>query len=291
MTHHASNAIAKHAAAGATRALSQQQLTQYREQGFVYPVPAIGREMAQIVRQKIESVEARSGGVLPKHMFRKSHLLFTWLDQVVRHPTVLDAVEDILGPDILCWSSNFFLKSPNDGGFVPWHQDVTYWGLNETASIVTAWVALTPATKLNGVMKVVPGSHRELVRHNEGVVNSMLGRGQEIAVEVDESDAVFMELEAGEMSLHHALMFHSSEENRSTDRRLGFAVRYIPTRNKPLDGLPRDNASLVRGTDSFGYFDLETPPSADLDAAAVEQHRAVCARYMEIHDQTARLRG
>jgi ectoine hydroxylase-related dioxygenase (phytanoyl-CoA dioxygenase family) len=133
-------------------------------------------------------------------------------------------------------------------------------------------------------MKVIPGSHRQLVRHRDAVASNLLRKGQEVAVTVDESQAVYMELHAGQVSLHHGLMFHGSDENRSSERRLGYAIRYLPTRVGSLDGLPRDTATLVRGTDRHGHFDLLPRPAADLHPDALEVQRAVARRSDEIRD-------
>jgi non-haem Fe2+, alpha-ketoglutarate-dependent halogenase len=196
-------------------------------------------------------------------------------------------VESLLGRDILCWSSRLFIKDSHDGGIVSWHQDLPYWGLDVSENIVTAWLALTPATRANGVMKVVPRSHRRLVEHREAAATNLLRRGQEIAVVVDEADAVAMTLQAGEFSLHHGLLFHGSDENRSGDRRVGFAIRYIPTRVRPLDGLPRDTATLVRGEDRYHHFDLLSPPEYDLAAQALLAQRRASAASDRIRDLAA----
>ncbi|MDH4149469.1 MAG: phytanoyl-CoA dioxygenase family protein [Betaproteobacteria bacterium] len=262
-------------------ALTPAQLAAYHNNGFLSPLPALGPDLARKVLTKIETHESQYGAFPSKGL--KAHLYLPWMNEVVRHPAILDTVESIIGPDILCWSSRFFIKAPGDGGFVSWHQDVTYWGIDVFENILTAWIALSPATRENGVMKVIPGTHRSIVPHRESAASNMLLRGQEVSVDVDESKAVYMELKAGEMSLHHGLMFHGSEDNRSNERRVGFAVRYIPTRVKPLDGLPRDSAMLVRGTDQYGHFDLEPDPIGDMDPAAVEVHRKATATYAEIN--------
>lgn len=264
-------------------------IARYREDGFLCPVPAIGAAHAAAVRQKIEAVEAQHGGEWPKDQAFKPHLLYPWLNELIRHPAILDAVEDIIGPDILCWQSRFFIKDPNDGGFVSWHQDITYWGLDITENILTAWLALTPATRENGVMKVIPGSHKnKLLPHREGAGSRLTVRGQEVAVDVDESKAVYMELNAGEMSLHHVLLFHASDVNTSGQRRIGLAIRYLPAHAKALDGLPKDYVCLVRGVDRHHHFNLESPPLRDLDPAAVEQHRLSWKTYSGINEEAAR---
>ena len=265
------------------KALTAAQVAQYREQGFLSPVPALTAHEANEARTQVEAVEAANGGAWPRAQSLKSHLIYTFLDRIVHHPAILDAVEDILGPDILCWSSRWFIKDKNDGGFVSWHQDVPYWGLDVGENILTAWVAISPATRDNGCMKVIPGSHRSLVPHREGVSNNLLLRGQEVAVKVDESKAVYMALAAGQMSIHHGLMFHGSAENHADERRIGFAIRYIPTRVKPVDGLPRDSVQLVRGVDRYGHFNLEPRPVRDLDPADVARHKQAVATYAEIN--------
>jgi non-heme Fe2+,alpha-ketoglutarate-dependent halogenase len=266
-----------------TNHLTSEQVASYHANGYLSPLPALGPCLARETLARVEAFEADNGAFPSKGL--KSHLYLTWMDQVVRHPAILDAVESIVGPDILCWSSRFFIKDPGDGGFVSWHQDVTYWGLDVSENILTAWIALSPATRANGVMKVTPGTHRKVVPHREGAASNMLLRGQEVAVDVDESRAVYMELAAGEMSFHHGLIFHGSDDNASNERRVGVAVRYMPTRVRPLDGLPRDSVMLVRGTDRYGHFDLEPSPVRDLDPEAMERHRRATATYAEINRQ------
>jgi len=266
--------------------LTAAQIQRYQTEGYLSPLPALDAELARSTLDKVEAYEAQHGEFPSKGL--KAHLYLPWMERVVRLPTILDAIESIVWPDILCWSSRFFIKDPGDGGFVSWHQDVTYWGLDVSENILTAWIALSPATRANGVMKVIPGSHTKVVAHRDGAASNMLLRGQEVAVEVDESQAVHMELKAGEMSLHHGLMFHGSDDNHAQQRRVGFAVRYMPTRVKPLDGLPRDSAMLVRGVDRYGHFDLEPSPAGELDPAAVAFHRKATATYAEINRQAVK---
>ena len=184
---------------------------------------------------------------------------------------MLNAVEDIIGPDILCWTTNFFIKEARDPGFVSWHQDSTYWGL-DPADVITAWVALTDAPVASGAMKFLPGSHTlDQVPHADTYhEHNLLTRGQEIAMEVDETQAVDVPLQAGEMSLHHVRLVHGSKPNTTDNRRIGLAVRYVPTYVRQVK--LRDSAMLVRGEDRHGNFDLEPDPVADLDAAARAAH-------------------
>jgi hypothetical protein len=233
------------------------------------------------IREQLEAHEA-AHGVLKGSMRHKSHLLFTWLDGLIRHPAILDAVESVIGPDILCWSSTFFIKEARDPGFVSWHQDSTYWGL-DPADIVTAWVALSESTTENGAMRVIPDTQTlEQVAHRDTfAADNLLTRGQEIAVEVDESKAVMLELQPGEMSLHHVRLIHGSDPNPSGKRRIGFAIRYLPTHVRQIVGT-QDSATLVRGVDRFGNFAAEVPPERDLSDAAIAFHAHVVGDQQKV---------
>lgn len=263
------------------KALSSAAVERYRRDGFYFPVPVLTPDEARECRRRLEAVEAANGGQLGGELRQKPHLLFTWLADLVRHPAILDAVEDVLGPDLLVWSTSFFIKGPRDAAFVSWHQDATYWGLSEP-DVVTAWVAFTEATVDNGAMRMVPGSHGEqLVHRDTFAANNLLSRGQEIEVAVDEARGVDIVLRAGEMSLHHVRMVHGSPPNRSDDRRIGFAIRYIPTYVRQLAG-EADGAMLVRGVDDFHYYVPERPPTADLSADARAHHAESVARSASI---------
>jgi ectoine hydroxylase-related dioxygenase (phytanoyl-CoA dioxygenase family) len=263
------------------KALSSAAVERYQRDGFYFPVPVLTPDEARECRRRLEAVEAANGGQLGGELRQKPHLLFTWLADLVRHPAILDAVEDVLGPNLLVWSTSFFIKGPRDAAFVSWHQDATYWGLSEP-DVVTAWVAFTEATVDNGAMRMVPGSHGEqLVHRDTFAANNLLSRGQEIEVAVDEARGVDIVLRAGEMSLHHVRMVHGSPPNRSDDRRIGFAIRYIPTYVRQLAG-EADGAMLVRGVDDFHYYVPERPPTADLSADARAHHAESVARSASI---------
>ena len=165
--------------------LPEAAVAHYREHGYYAPIRVMPVTEAERLRLCLEAHE-KLHGVLKGSMRHKSHLLFTWLDGLIRHPAILDAVEGVIGPDILCWSSTFFIKEARDPGFVSWHQDSTYWGL-DPADIVTAWVALSESTAENGAMRVIPDTQKlEQVAHRDTfAANNLLTRGQEIAVDVD----------------------------------------------------------------------------------------------------------
>src|SRR5262245_12493316 len=272
------------------KSLTSAAVAAYARDGYHFPVPVLTPAGAREYRERLERAERDLGGPLRGVYRVKPHLLFTWLADLVRHPAILDAVEDALGPDLLCWNTSFFTKEARSPGFVSWHQDATYWGLSEP-DVLTAWVAFTESTPDNGNMRVVPKSHRGPVPHVDTFhPDNLLSRGQEITVAVDEADAADIVLRPGELSLHHVLIVHGSGANPSADRRIGFAIRYIPTRIRQTGG-PRDSATLVRGTDAFGHFELEPRPDADLDPAMLALHAEISDRQAKIlYRGTARTR-
>jgi non-heme Fe2+,alpha-ketoglutarate-dependent halogenase len=261
--------------------LSAEAVRQFNDQGYYAPIRALTTGDAGDLRSRLEAFEANNGS-LTGGLRNKPHLLLTWLDELVRHPGVLDAVEQVIGPNIHVWGSSFFIKEPRNPSFVSWHQDSTYWGL-EPADIVTAWVALSESIHENGAMRVIPGSHKlDQVPHRDTfAADNLLSRGQEIMVQVDESKAVELQLQPGEMSLHHVRLIHGSEQNPSTKRRIGFAIRYVPTYVRQAAGL-RDSATLVRGVDQYHHFEPEQRPEFDMAPAAQAHHAEVMARINQV---------
>lgn len=262
-------------------ALTPEQVEDYRRRGYRFPLRAFSAEEAGGMLDRLRATEARLGGPLSGRMNQKPHLLLPWADAMVRHPAVLDAVGGVIGPDILCWSSQFFMKGAGDPSFVSWHQDGTYWGLS-SPDVVTAWIAFTPSVPESGCMRVVPGTHLAAVPHTDTFApDNLLSRGQEVAVDVPDGAAVDIVLQPGEMSLHHVLIVHGSEPNRASWPRIGFAVRYVPTHVHQLGG-EKDSALLVRGTDRHGNFEHETPPEAELHPDALARHAAILDRQLAV---------
>lgn len=248
-----------------SNALHPKQLAHYRERGYVFPIPALTPAESAAYRRTIENFEQRSG-LAAGHVIRnKGHLKLVQLYELIFHPRVLDAVESVLGPDILCWGSSLFVKEAHDPGFVAWHQDAYYWGL-EPDDVVSAWIALYPSTVENGAMRVLPGSQTlPPLSHRESAAESanMLFTHEELAGEVDESKAVDITLSQGDMSLHHVKILHGSPPNRSSQRRMGYAIRYVAPHVKQRGDM--NSATLVRGEDRYGYFAKDPVPTRDMD--------------------------
>lgn len=260
--------------------LSDREISQFERDGILFPIPVFDRAEIDDRRARFEAIEANRAGRLPPSLNLKAHLVVPWLWDMVHDARILDAVEDVLGPNILCWAASFFAKGIDDPHHVPWHQDATYWGLSEPRA-VTAWVAFTPSVRENGCMRVVPGTHARQIDHRDtrDRFNMLPGR-EEIAVDVDEADAVDVVLAPGEMSLHHLLLIHGSEPNRAGYRRIGFAIRYIAGDLHQTGGI-RGSATLVRGRD-FGNFDLEQAPEGEFHPDAVARNNAILKTWMKM---------
>jgi hypothetical protein len=259
-----------------TSHLSPADVSRYREMGYHYPVRVMSTQQAAAYMRKLEAHEATYGPFLGS-MRHKAHLYLTWLDELVRLPTILDAVSDILGPNIMVHSSTFFIKEPHNPAYVSWHQDAHYWGL-DSGDVVTAWVALLDSDTENGAMRVIPGTHLVPLPHVDTFAkNNMLTRGQEIAVDLADRKWVELDLKAGEISLHHVNIVHGSEPNNSDRRRIGFAIRYIAPHVKQTISAT-DGAGLVRGIDHFNNFEHEPSPKADMAPEALAYHRYATER-------------
>src|SRR5262245_23243843 len=263
--------------------LTEAEVARYRRDGMVFPVPVLAPDEATRFRGAFAEVAARLGGRPVAQAPGDPPQHVRWSYDLATHPAILGAVEDVLGPDILVWTVSIFPKYPRDPGYISWHQDGTYWGLDST-EVVTAWVALTDSRVENGCMRVVPGSHRRpLLPHRDTyAADNRLSRGQEIEVEVHERDAVDVVLRAGEMSLHHVNIIHGSNPNPSDGSRIGFAPRYTTPRTRQIDGEPL-TAVLARGRDAYGHFRLlPAPPTSTFEEALTAQQAAASQFLAEI---------
>lgn len=261
--------------------LTAAEVDRYRRDGFVFPVDVMSPEKARAFRKQLEQAEEAHASALNAHQRNNAHLTFTFLDELVHHRAIVDAVEDLIGPDILAFGTVLFIKEPSSPGFVSWHQDYTYMGL-EPPEGVSAWLALSPSTVQTGCMKMVPGTHRQGIMPHRDTFgeNNILTRGQVID-DIDTRDAVNVELEPGQMSLHHPRVVHGSEPNTGAGRRIGFVIQaYIPPHVRQTKC--RGYATLVRGEDTHGSYTLLPRPQADMEAAAQALRREVNAAREEV---------
>lgn len=260
--------------------LDQLEIDRYRRDGFIGPVPVLSNAEVARYRAGLESYEARSGAKLAFPQKSKSYLLFDWADAIVHHPAVLDAVEDLIGPDILVYHLTMHIKEPASDGLIVWHQDDDYFHL-APAEHVTAWVALSDASEAAGCMRMAPGVYREgLLPHIEDPQpNHLIRLGKGIHGRFRDDDGVLVPVPAGAMSLHHTHTPHCSGPNRAGDRRIGVGVSYIPAHVRPTRE-PRSSALLVRGEDRFGHFHPETRLNTSESPAAVAAHAKAYDLYM-----------
>ena len=239
---------------------SPSHVTDYRQNGYIAGLPVFSEAEVADLRQQIEWLEAEhsagAGGHELTQFFRvNGHLVIPLLCEVARTPAILDVVEGVLGPNLLVWSVELFIKEPGSNKTVSWHQDITYWGMGETDDEVTAWIALSDVSIEAGCMRFIPGSHKGGIADHEDTFDAenLLSRGQSIA-NIDETKAAYGPLKPGQMSLHHGRCFHASGANRSADRRIGMAIRYVTPEVR--DEAPgRDWAMPVRGEAAAGGWD------------------------------------
>ena len=234
--------------------LNSNQQKQYNEEGYVAPLDILTKEEALEARNEIELIEKEMPNEIDKSGRYNVHLISPKLDAIVHNSKILDAVESIIGKNILVCSTTLFIKNPKQEGFVSYHQDAKYIGL-EPHNWVTAWIAITDSNNENGCMRMWPKSHIELKDHNQKFnEGNLLTRGQTVEG-VPENEVKPVELKAGQMSLHHPRIVHGSGINKSNDRRIGFVVQsYIGTNVKQILG--KNSVQIARGKDEYQYHEV-----------------------------------
>ena len=235
--------------------LSQADQEQYRRDGFFFPLRILSAAEAADHREQLENMEAKHGLM---HYRTKPYLLMKSAAEIGKNPLLLDAVESLLGPDILLWDGAYVIKEPSNKKYISWHQDLTYWGLDGD-ELVTAWVALSEVTTENGCMKILPRSHHQGKHDHHSTFDeeNILHRGQELNLEIDEEQVVSVELQSGEVSLHHGWTPHASYPNTSGNRRIGLSLQYLTPRMRQTH-TDRELATLGTGRRSFQSFQYGT---------------------------------
>ena len=239
--------------------LTEEQLNHYKNKGYVSPISALTSVEAKEIREEIEKIEKNWPGALEGINRNYIHLISPIFNKVCLNKNILDAVESIIGKNILICGTTLFIKNPNEKGFVSFHQDAKYIGL-EPHNWVTVWVAVTDANEKNGCMRMLPGSHKEDLKHHEQKFdeNNLLTRGQTIKnIPLDKTDSII--LKAGQMSLHHPKIVHGSGLNYSNDRRIGFVIQsYIGTDVDQVIG--KIYVQKARGEDKYKYHEYSKIP-------------------------------
>ena len=244
-----------------SKLLSQAEIDAFHRDGFVTPVRVISEDRALYYRRCLEAFEDNYPDSRIK-LDQKAHLLCPWVDEMIRESRILDATEDILGPNILCWGTSLRAKRADGKTFAGWHQDTAYADVKPIVLIVV--VALSSSRSIDGCIRGIPGSHHgPLLPHREAFdTHSLLTREQFIDANLDESAAVDFELDPGEIAIFNNAIIHSSNPNRGHDRRILFLLEMIPTH--AYQHSPRESATLVRGRDTLGNFDVDPCPQAEM---------------------------
>lgn len=265
--------------------LSAAEVAQWKNDGFLSPFPLLDAQELEACRQGVARYEAWLGAPInadANHKWRSMpYLLLPWAARLARDPRILDRVEDLIGPDIMIFTSTFFIKEPRSPTIAAWHQDSTYYGI-EPKEEVTVWVALTEASEAAGCMEALSyrGRPRQLSHVSRVVENSVNRAAQVITEPLDEGSPVAMPLKPGWFSMHHGLCPHRSGPNSSPHRRIGLGLNYIPTNTRPA-GTIRQAAMLVRGTDRYGHFESVDWPREELGKAEVAAHERAMGLYRD----------
>ena len=240
--------------------LSLEQINQYKKDGYIAPIDVLTKDEAEEVKKEIEYIEKKWPNEIEGLGRNYVHLISPVLDKVSHNSKILDVVESIIGKDILVCGTTLFIKNPDKKGFVSFHQDAKYIGL-EPHNWVTGWLAVTDANEENGCMRMLKGSHKKDLKFHDQKFdeNNLLTRGQTIEnVPINETTPVI--LKAGQLSLHHPTIIHGSGLNKSKERRIGFAIQsYIGTNVDQVLG--KIYVQQARGNDTFKFHEHVKRPT------------------------------
>lgn len=237
-------------------------LSQYHQHGAVFPLQALSELEAHRAYHQYLALCNPDKVVIEGENRVFGHLLHPWIADLVGHPAILKAVRSLIGPNILAWVSEFNSKAPDSPHFFSWHQDLYYWRHQyddpSTIPMVTVWLALSHANEENGGMRILPGSHTKLVPHeSKPCEHNLLTRAQQVSVNVDERNAVSINLAPGEFSIHHPLLYHASAPNFSSHPRVGLVTRYMAP--EVIPPIRPAYAWLVSGEDKYSNWDHVAP--------------------------------
>ena len=239
--------------------LSDQQINFYNDKGYVAPIDVLSIQEANEIRKEIELIEKKWPNALEGLGRNYVHMISPIFNKVCLNNKILDAVESLIGKNILICGTTLFIKNAKEKGFVSFHQDAKYIGL-EPHNWVTAWIAVTDSNEENGCMRMWSGSHKGNLKDHEQKFDegNLLTRGQTIKnVPIEETDPIV--LKAGQMSLHHPTVIHGSGLNKSKDRRIGFVVQsYIGSNVDQVLG--KIYVQKARGEDTHKFHEYSKVP-------------------------------
>ena len=263
------------------KVLSQSQIDYFHEYGYCAPIDVMSEEEAHALKLRVEAAEAAHPEELGPTNRNNAHLAYTCIDEVAHHPVIVGAVSDLIGEDIVLYGTVLFFKEPKSAGFVSWHQDATYMGI-EPHTFITPWLALTPSNPELGCIKAIPGSHKDGIRTHDDTFgeDNILTRGQTVT-DVNEAEAVDLILRPGQMSIHHARTVHGSMPNQGDERRMGIALQaYMGPDSRQTIG--EHLVQVVQGCEDGGNFSVLPRPDADRDESGLAARAQANANWAEI---------
>ncbi len=265
-----------HGAKLMTSHLSSAQIESYWNRGFVHPLTAMSPSAALALIPRHALIHQRMAGWTQSKQLTKVHLVSRWVYEVTVSDTIVDAVESLLGANIMLYGATFFAKPPSQNLHVGWHQDLLYWGLEPHDGVATVWLALSDAKQDNGAMQVIGASHRNGFRRHSNANDdaNMLNSHQNMELtELDQRERETVELEPGQFSIHHGMTLHGSGPNVSTRSRIGLSINYISTDVRQINYGGYDHAMLIRGCDQYCHFEYERPPVSEFDPESIAQFK------------------
>ena len=236
--------------------LSKSQVELFDQQGFVAVKQVIDPETLEQLRNGVDEIVEESRHVAksneifevePDHspqrprLRRISHPVIKrpifW--QTAKSEAVLKCLAQLIGPDIRFHHSKVNMKVADGGTDIGWHQDGAFFP-HTNFDLVGCGIALDDCTTANGCLLVIPGTHRLPVL-NHRIDDEFVGRITSDEDQFDPNQATPVELEAGDMSIHHALVVHGSKQNLSSDPRRLLIFEYAAADALPLEPRPRTN--------------------------------------------------
>lgn len=261
-------------------ALSEKQVQHYRDHGWVAPIDVLSTDEAGALAQRLAEAEVAHPEHLHAENRNNAHMAFPFLADVTTHERIVSCAASLVGADMSLWSTVLFIKEPDSAAFVSWHQDAYYMGL-EPSNFVTAWLALTPSTIDSGCVSVIPGTHRRRATHVDTFgEDNILTRGQQVD-QVDATDAVHLELQPGQMSLHHPWLVHGSQPNRTRSQRVGLAMQsYLGSDVRPVRG--DHHVTHISGALPHDSFNVVPAPTGECDPASLAARVAANAALSSV---------
>ncbi len=254
---------------------------EFEQHGFISEIDVLPLERAKYYSEKCKNFidSYSSHPSYSEWTYYRTELILKWVSELASEESLLDIVEELIGPNILLWNAFLPAKPPGTEAYFGWHQDATYWPVTPTNQIVSAWVALSPVNQLCGGMQMARGSHLlgQLPHETTYDDSSMLKRGQQITTPINESEVSDIDLQPGQASFHHTLTLHRSGPNNSDIWRLGVGLNYVSAQVGPLPGY-EDSAMPLRGDVEDSRFTFTKPPVSDLDAIALKSYEAALRR-------------